>query len=140
MFRPCLVPGYFQVEWLHVGDLHAAGWGEGPRALATPVKATIRLGSWVVYVWKIIFKYQCGILMTYASINYPLFAGKGSRPEYDSYHWIMFNFSAITNTDLSIQAGNQILLLFVKTFEDKTPKAPTRLPDRLTEMTEYFAG
>ena len=24
---------------LHVGDLHAVGWGLGPRALATPVKA-----------------------------------------------------------------------------------------------------
>ena len=28
---------------LHVGDLHAVGWDEGPTALATPVKA-IRVG------------------------------------------------------------------------------------------------
>ena len=28
------------VERLHVGDLHAVGWGEGPRASETPVKAT----------------------------------------------------------------------------------------------------
>ena len=30
---------------LHDGDLHAVGWGEGPRSLVTPVKAIrVRVG------------------------------------------------------------------------------------------------
>ena len=32
-----------EVKVIHVGDLHAVGWGEGPGALVIPVKA-IRLG------------------------------------------------------------------------------------------------
>ena len=38
-FKPCRGP----VVRLHDGDLHAVGWGEGPGALVTPVKA-IRVG------------------------------------------------------------------------------------------------
>ena len=30
----------YSITRLHVGDLHAVAWGEGPRALVTPVKAT----------------------------------------------------------------------------------------------------
>ena len=37
-----LLPG--AVVGLHVGDLHAVGWGEGPQALETPVM-TIRVGG-----------------------------------------------------------------------------------------------
>ena len=44
-FKHCLRPGllHVPVARLHDGDLHAVGWGEGPRALVTPVKA-IRVG------------------------------------------------------------------------------------------------
>ena len=42
MYVPCLnrawsLPAAFVT--LHVGDLHSAGWAEGPWALRTPVKA-----------------------------------------------------------------------------------------------------
>ena len=33
----------WSIDWLHVGDRHAVGWGVGPLALVTPVKA-IRVG------------------------------------------------------------------------------------------------
>ena len=35
--------GFVAVGRLHVGDIHAVGWGEGPWALVSPVKA-IRVG------------------------------------------------------------------------------------------------
>ena len=45
-FKPCLRPGYFLLRSSDctMSDLHAVGWGQGPWALETPVKA-IRVGA-----------------------------------------------------------------------------------------------
>ena len=48
-FKPFLRPAYIlpvEVVRLNIGGLHAVGWGEGPRVLATPEKAI--MGMWII--------------------------------------------------------------------------------------------
>ena len=53
----CLLLAVVVVISLHVGDLHAVGWSEGPWALVTPVKA-IRVGVGVSKNTENIFQWE----------------------------------------------------------------------------------